>query len=168
MIVLDEFTRPSMRETFSTLMSTSEHVDLAVAHMRLAGIDISPGEIGTLRRMRVVVGRLDADTLMQTETRPLEQLERLRALAKSGLLHVRTIPRFVWRPDFSVFDAAAMVGAHYTELPYPVDGVALTCVLTDPAAVRRCARRFEHMWQLGYDVLPVVLQTLDELIAQRT
>ncbi|HEY0671226.1 MAG TPA: hypothetical protein VGD27_03110 [Longimicrobiales bacterium] len=168
MIVLDEFTRPSMRETFSTLMAASAHVDMAVAHMRLAGIDIQPGEIGSLRRLRLVMGKLDADALLQTESRPLEQLQRLRALVHSGLLQVRTIPRFQWRPDFTVFDRAVLVGAHYNELPYPVDGVALTCVLTDESAIRRCARRFEHMWQLGYDVLPVVTQMLDELTAARS
>jgi hypothetical protein len=37
-------------------------------------------------------------------------------------------------------------------------------VLTDPNAIKRCARRFEQMWELGYDVLPVVVETLDELL----
>ena len=39
MIILDERTNPSMRETFSTLMSASTSVDMAVANLRLAGID---------------------------------------------------------------------------------------------------------------------------------
>jgi hypothetical protein len=112
------------------------------------------------------MNKVDADALLQTQSRPVEQLRRLRAFAGSGLLEVRTVPRFNWRPDFSVFDHAALVGAHYTELPYPVAGIALTCVLADPAAVRRCARRFEQMWEAGYDVLPVVIDTLDELLVQ--
>jgi hypothetical protein len=167
MIVLDEFTQPSMRETFSALMSSSKHVDMAVSHMRLAGIDIQHGEIGQLQRLRVVMGKLDADALLQPASRPVEQLQRLHAWAQSGLLEVRTVPRFLWRPDFSVFDQAALIGAHYTELPYPAEGIALTCVLTDAAAIRRCARRFDQMWQLGYDVLPVVTQTLRDLLADR-
>ncbi len=165
MTVLDEFTRPSMRETMSALMSASRHVDMAVFNMRLAGIDVGESEVGSVRRLRVVVGQLDAEVLMQNESRPVEQLKRLRLLAGSGLLHVRTVPRFRWRPDFSIFDHAALIGAHYTELPYPVDGIALTCVVTDARAVQRCARRFERMWDLGYDVLPVVIETLDELLS---
>jgi len=58
-----------------------------------------------------------------------------------------------------------LIGAHYTELPYPNDGIALTCVVRDEPAIRRSSRRFEEMWQLGYDVLPVVTQTLEELLA---
>src|SRR5688500_13268964 len=115
-----------MRETLSALMSASFHVDMAVASMRLAGIDVGSNEIGRLRRLRVVMGHLDADVLHQTESRSIGQLQRLRMLAGSGLLHVRTVPRFRWQPDFSVYDNAAMVGAHYSELPYPVDGIALT------------------------------------------
>ena len=168
MTVLDEFTTPSMRETFSALMRTSAHVDLAVAHMRLSGLDVRGDETTRLRRLRVVMGKLDAEALLQTQSRPLDQLQRLRALAGSGLLEVRAVPRFLWRPDFSVFDAAALVGAHYSELPYPNDGIALTCVITEPNAIRRCARRFEQMWELGYDVLPVVVETLDVLLETPT
>lgn len=165
MTVLDEFTTPTMRETIGALMGVSTHVDMAVAHMRLAGLDVHARETGRLQRLRVVMGKLDADALLQTESRPLEQLQRLRMLAQSGVLQVRTVPRFDWRPDFSVYDHAALIGAHYSDLPYPADGIALTCVVTDVNAVRRCARRFERMWDLGYDVLPVVLETLDQLIA---
>jgi hypothetical protein len=166
MIVLDERTQPSMRETFSALISTSTHVDMAVANMRLAGIDIRPGEVSALRRLRLVVGKLDADALIQTHARPLDQIRRLHGLACSGVLEVRTVPRFQWTPDFSIFDNAALIGAHYTELPYPIDGIALTCVIAEPAAIRRCARRFEEMWELGYDVLPVLIDTLTELLAE--
>ncbi len=166
MIVLDEHTAPSMRETFSELMSSSTHVDMAVANMRLAGIDVRPGEVSGLRRLRLVMGKLDAAALLQTQTRPVEQLQRLHALVRSGLLEVRTVPRFQWTPDFSVFDKAVLLGAHYTELPYPIEGVALTCVITEESARRRCARRFEEMWDLGYDVLPVVLETLDVLLSE--
>ena len=165
MIVLDERTTPSMRETFSALMSRSSQVDMAVASMRLAGLDVRAGETSALRRLRLVMGRLDADALLQTQSRPLDQLKRLYALTRSGILEVRTVPRFRWTPDFSVFDSAVLIGAHYTELPYPNDGIALTCVVRDEPAIRRSSRRFEEMWQLGYDVLPVVTQTLEELLA---
>ena len=169
MIVMDEFTQPSMRETFSTLMSVSTHVDMAVAHMRIAGMDLRPGEAGKLERLRLVIGKLDADALLQTQTRPVDQLERLRTFAGSGILEVRIVPRFQWTPDFSLFTGAQramMIGAHYSALPYPADGIALTCVINDANAARRCAARYERMWQLGYDVLPVVIEMLDQLLSE--
>ena len=166
MTVIDEFTRPSMRETISALMAASERVDMAVANMRIAGLDLHERELVKLKRLRLVMAKLDADALLQTHSRPIEQLRRLRGFAGSGLLEVRAVPRYSWQPDFSVFDHAALVGAHYSELPYPVAGIALTCVIAEPAALRRCARRFEQMWELGYDVLPVVIDTLDELLSE--
>ena len=169
MIVMDEYTRPSMRETFSTLMSISTHVDMAVAHMRIAGMDLRPGEAGKLQRLRMVIGKLDADALLQTHARPIDQLERLRSFATSGILQVRLVPRFQWTPDFSLFsggERAMMIGAHYSAAPYPSDGIALTCVVNDANAVRRCAARYERMWQLGYDVLPVVIEMLDQLLSE--
>jgi hypothetical protein len=163
--VLDEFTTPTMRETLGVLMSASERVDMACTRMRLAGINLNDSEVTRLRRLRLVMGKLDADALLQSQNRPFEQLQRLRAFAASGILEIRSVPRFRWDPDFSIYDErAALIGAHYTELPYSADGIAFTCVVADPDAVRRCARRFEQMWDLAYDVLPVVIETLDDLL----
>jgi hypothetical protein len=166
MTVIDEFTRPTMRETLGTLMSASQCVDIAMTRMRLSGINLTDGEVGRLRRLRLVMGKLDAAALLQSQSRPIDQLVRLRAFASSGILQIRSAPRFKWDPDFSIYDHhAALIGAHYTDLPYAADGIALTCVLTDPNAIRRCARRFEQMWDAGYDVLPVVIEMLEDLIA---
>ena len=165
MTVLDEFTRPTMRETLGVLMSASQHVDMAFARLRLAGISVIDNEVGRLQRLRIVMGKLDADALLQSQSRPVEQLQHLRAFALSGVLEIRTVPRFRWDPDFSIYDErAALIGAHYTDLPYPADGIALTCVVANQDAVRRCRTRFEQMWDAGYDVLPVVIETLDELL----
>ncbi|HEY0809987.1 MAG TPA: hypothetical protein VGD49_07480, partial [Longimicrobiales bacterium] len=71
MTVIDEFTRPSMRDTFSALMSASQRVDMAVANMRIAGLDLQPGEARELKRLRLVMARLDADALLQTQSRPI-------------------------------------------------------------------------------------------------
>lgn len=165
MTVLDEFTKPSLRDTMGALMTASLSVDMALTRMRLAGINLSDGEVGGLRRLRVVIGNVDADALMQSQSRPVEQIERLRAFGASGILQIRAVPRFRWDPDFSIYDdRAALIGAHYNDLPYPADGIALTCVVTGPDAIRRCQRRFNEMWDLGYDVLPVILETLDALL----
>jgi hypothetical protein len=163
--VLDEFTRPTMRETMGALMATSTTIDMAFTRMRLAGIQLADGELARLRRFRLVIGNLDADALLQSQSRPVAPIERLRAFAQSGLLEIRSVPRFRWDPDFSIYDnRAALIGAHYNDLPYPADGIALTCVVTNPDAIRRCQSRFDRMWELGYDVLPVVIETLDELL----
>lgn len=166
MTVIDEFTTPTVRETLGALMSASQRVDIAMTRMRLSGIDLTAGEVGKLVKLRVVLGKLDADALLQSQSKPIDQLQRLRAFASSGVLEVRSAPRFTWDPDFSVYDdRAAMIGAHYTELPYAADGIALTCIVVNPNAIRRCAARFDAMWELSYDVLPVVIETLDSLLA---
>lgn len=165
MTVIDEFTAPTVRETLGTLMSVSQHVDIAMTRMRLSGINLTDTEVGRLKRLRVVLGKLDADALLQSQSRPVDQLQRLRAFASSGILEVRSAPRFTWDPDFSIYDqSAAMIGAHYTDLPYTASGIALTCVVVHPDAIRRCSRRFDEMWEMSYDVLPVVIETLDSLL----
>jgi hypothetical protein len=165
MTVLDEFTTPSLRETMSVLMSASRRVDMALTRMRLAGINLSDGEVGKMERLRVVIGKLDADALLQSQSRPVAHIERLRAFGASGNLEIRSVPRFHWDPDFSIYDQrAALIGAHYNDLPYPADGIAFTCVVTNANAIRRSQHRFDEMWQRGYDVLPVVIETLDALL----
>ena len=153
-----------MRATLSALMAASRTADMAITNIRLAALDLRPGEVSRLERMRLVIGRVDAAALLQTGNRPIDQLKRLHAFASSGVLEMRTIPRFQWTPDFSIFDHAVLIGAHYGELPYPVAGAALTCVINDAPAIRRCRRRFEEMWPLGYDVLPVFIDTIDALL----
>lgn len=161
MILLDERSQPSMRATLAGLMKASDKVDIAVSHLRLAGLDFSVQEIARLKSLRLVIGRLDADALLGC---PASRLQQLHTVARFGHVEVRAVPRFRWAPDFSVFhDHAALIGAHYTEAPYAEDGIAFTCLIEDAAVIQRCARRFEAMWQLGYDVLPVVLETLDSL-----
>jgi hypothetical protein len=165
MTVLDEFTTPSLRETMGVLMSASTRVDMALTRMRLAGIDLSDGEVSKLERLRVVIGKLDADALLQSQSKPVAHIERLRAFGASGILEIRSVPRFHWDPDFSIYDQrAALIGAHYNDLPYTADGIALTCVINNPDAIRRAQLRFDEMWERGYDVLPVVIETLDALL----
>ena len=164
MTIIDEMTAPDMRETLSRLMAVSRFADMAITNIRIDALDLRPGEVSKLERLRFTVGKVNAAALLQTQCRPVEQLRRLHAFASSGILEMRTVPRYQWTPDFSIFDHAALIGAHFGELPYPVAGAALTCVVTDTHAINRCRRRFEEMWDLGYDVLPVFIDTLDALL----
>jgi hypothetical protein len=170
--LFDEYHDPPLRHTLGRLLTCARTADIALTHLRLAGLDLSPSEAGGLERCRVMLGQLDADVLFDAGASldvARERLRLLTAFAQSGRLQIRTAPHHVWNPDFSVFAglpadrAAALVGAHYFGRPYPRFGIALTCVLTSRAAVRACRERFEQLWADGYDVLPVVVETLQRL-----
>jgi hypothetical protein len=168
--LVDEHNRPSMRDTLGTLLTRATTADIAIAHLRLAGLDLGAAEVGSIQRCRVMLGHLDAAVLLDGS--PRDQLSVLASFALSGRLEMRTAPHHTWNPDFSVFDglpdktAAALLGAHYFGRPYPRFGLAFTAISTQPNAVWICRRRFEELWQAGYDVLPVVTETLSRLIEQ--
>lgn len=170
--LLDEYHDPPLRQTLGRLLACARTADIALTHLRLAGLDLTPSEAGGLERCRVMLGQLDAAVLFDAGASAdvaRERLQLLTAFAQSGRLQMRTAPHHVWNPDFSVFDglpadrAAALVGAHYFGRPYPRFGIAFTCVLTGESAVRACRDRFEQLWADGYDVLPVVIETLQRL-----
>ena len=170
--LVDERHEPPLRETLGRLLASARTADIAITHLRLAGLDLSPSEAGGLERCRVLLGHMDATVLFDAGSGPAathQHLALLHAFAKSGRLEIRTAPHHVWNPDFSVFSGlggngrAALVGAHYFGRPYPRYGLAFTCVLTSDGAVHACARRFAELWAAGYDVLPVVIDTLERL-----
>ncbi|MGQ0560314.1 MAG: hypothetical protein ACT443_00405 [Gemmatimonadota bacterium] len=165
--VIDERQQPSLRQTLGRLLQSACVADFAVAHLRLAGLDLVESEVARLDCCRIMLGQLDAAALFDSPEPGQPRLGMLSDFARSGRLEIRTAPHHVWNPDFSIFGglpgeaSAVLLGAHYFGRPYPLFGLAFTCVLTQPAAIRTCSRRFEELWQAGYDVLPVVLDTLD-------
>jgi hypothetical protein len=167
-LLFDEHHDPPLRQTLGRLLATARSADFAINHMRLAGLDLTEPEASGLEHCRVMVGHLDAAALDSAVAAPA-RIRFLRAFAQSGRLEIRTAPHHVWNPDFSVFrglpdgGSAVLLGAHYFGRPYPVFGLAFTCLMTRPSAVRSCARRFENLWNAGYDVLPVVIDTLNTL-----
>lgn len=168
-VVVDEHHDPPLRQTIGALLSSAETADFAIAHLRLAGLDLSPSEAGTLKRCRVMLGHLDAAVLFDDAGASSQRLQLLSAFAASGRLEMRTAPHHVWNPDFSIFsglpgrESVALLGAHYFGRPYPRFGLAFTCVMAQRAAVRSCRTRFDQLWDAGYDVLPVVIETLSRL-----
>lgn len=172
--LLDERSQPSLRQIIGRLLASAQMADIAIAHLRLAGLDLTPLEIAGLQRCRVMLGHLDASSLLDTARLSNEGHERpevLRSFARSGRLEIRTAPHHVWTPDFSVFEGlpgnqcVALVGAHYFDRPYPRFGLAFTSVLTTGAAVHACRTRFDELWDAGYDVLTVVVDTLERFAA---
>jgi len=168
-VLFDEHADPPLRQTLGRLIATARSADFAIAHLRLAGLDLTESEAHSLEHCRVMLGHLDAAALLDSGLAPPSHLALLRAFARSGRLEMRTAPHHVWNPDFSIFrglpdqQAAVLLGAHYFGRPYPMFGLAFTCFMTQQAAVRACTRRFESLWNAGYDILPIVLETLDAL-----
>lgn len=163
MTLLDERSTPSLREVIGELLRKSRNADIAVSHFRLVGLDLLREELDRVESCRIILRQLNAANLHE-----VEQAKVLAAFARSGRLAVRTAPHHVWTPDVSIFRtcddrSVALLGAHYFGRPYPLFGLALTCVIDDPVQVRTCALRFEELWVAGYDVLPVILEALDRV-----
>lgn len=167
-MLLDERSEPSVRQVLGRLLAGSARADLAVAHVRLEGLDLSGGELTRLQLCRVLVGRLDAGTL--AEVNPggnAAKTARLRALLEfleSGRVEVRAAGAAAWSPDFSILAsgerAVLLVGGHYFARPEPAGGAVLTCVTDHAQAAARARARFEELWQRGYDVLDVVREAV--------
>ncbi len=163
--LIDEHAQPGMRLRLGALLASSRAASIAIAQLRIAGLDLASGEVGTLEQCRIMLGRLDAAALHDSANR---DTALLKAFARSGRLQIRTAPQHVWNPDFSVFRArdgtpTTLVGAHYFGRPYPLFGLALTCIFADPVVAAENERRFEQLWTAGYDVLPVIIDTLDRI-----
>lgn len=181
-LLLDGRRQPRLRSVIGRLLARATAADFAISRVRLAAIDLTPDELDSVQRCRVLLGRLDIDAL----TAPLDHrdtvrdrtsnLTSLRAFVASGRVAIRTAGSTLWLPDFSVLSgpserdgvpggAVCLVGAHYFARPYPTRGPALTCMLSDAESVARAGERFGELWELGYDVLPVITETLDALLA---
>jgi hypothetical protein len=176
-LLLDDRVDPPLRVRIGELLASTTTADFAISRMRLDGLDLGGGELGRIQRCRVLLGRLDARTLEvlmggnQSGTARPHHLRGLRDLLISGRVEVRAAGVVAWNPDFSIFgglhgspaSAVALVGAHYFMRPFPIDGVALTMMITAPAPIRHLQRRFDELWEEGYDVGEVVRTTLEHL-----
>lgn len=164
---------PSLRDIVGELLRTSRQADFALARIRLAAVDLLPQEMTGIERCRVLIGRLDAATLLDAaidarrDAAGRRRIAVLRELAMSGSLEARAAGIDGWSPDFSVFrgsagPVASLVGAHWFHTP-PA-GTAITAVLhaRDAAAdIVALAAAFERLWHSGHDVLDVVREALD-------
>jgi len=195
-VLLDEHADPPLRESYGRLLATAEEADFAVGRVRLAGIDMTGGELAGVRRCRLLLGRLDVDTLMDANSEARldadrrARLERLRTFVGSGRIQIRSAGMQQWSPDFSVFrglrhppgesresgdsddsgrsarGAAVVLGPHHFARTSP-DGTAITAILPGEAAAALATRRFEAMFERAYDVTGVVLELLGEMLAGR-
>jgi hypothetical protein len=166
----------AVRDLVGALFAEASRADFAVARIRLAALDLSESEL-QLVRVRVLLGRLDVDSLQHgpavAGADAARRLSVLHRFVASGRLHVRVSCLEEWSPDFSVFRLprrrsgarqVTLVGCHYFAPPLPVTGPAFTCVLEDEAAAALAMRRFDTLWRRGYDVLPIIRQSLEQLM----
>jgi hypothetical protein len=173
--LLDERSTPALRRVFGRFLASSRSADLAIRRVRIAGIDLSPAELGPLSSCRVLVSRLDAGALhdLPASRDAATVLHGLLRFVESGRLQVRAAPTVAWNPDFSLFHPAvasdppiAVVGSHYFHEPDQTGGPALTTILTTPRAVALTERRFVEIWDSGYDVLPAVRSAIGALLSE--
>ncbi len=170
-LLLDERRAPSLRDFLGPVLAGAAAADFAITRVRLAAVDLEPDELAGLVRCRLLLGRVDAQTLAGTERdaairrEHARRLHGLRALLAAGAIEVRAAGTAAWSPDFSVVHGGAraapeprlaLLGAHYFARPFPVGGPALTCVLRDAGVARSFADRFEELWRRGYDIAAVI------------
>ena len=166
--LIDEATVPSVRQVLGDLLAQSLMADFAVAKVRLAGLDLQAAELGSLHSCRLLLGRLDAETLADVPGGPtVHHIPALRRFLDSGRVEIRAAGAGVWSPDFSILQTAEgarlLVGGHYFGRPEPAGGTVFTCILRSPAAIGRARHRFMQLWNAGYDVLPIIRSALDDV-----
>lgn len=164
--LIDDTSRPTLRERIGGVLSTCTCADIAVAHIRLAALDLAEHEIRNVRRCRILIGRLDARALTDFGHADPGMDERLRTLLsflESSRVEVRSAGLGAWSPDFSIYrglpdgGSACLVGAHYFREPPSLTGPSFTAFMLDARAVAVAHARFETLWRRSHDVLePVV------------
>lgn len=169
-VLLDERRRPDFRDVFGALVQRSTEVRTAVTRVRLSTVDLSSGEVGAIRSMRVLVSEVSALSL-DAEAASLVRMPRrapnlrlLMGMLESERLEVRSAPLGGWSPDFSVFvgprgPAYLLMGFHAFERPFPHRGPALASVHGADAA-RLAAGRHEELWTQAHDIGPALWSIL--------
>jgi hypothetical protein len=176
-VLLDELRAPPLRLVIGSLLRAAARADLAVAHVRLAAIDLAADEMSSLVHCRMLLGRLDAQELARLDTpaqRARRHLETLHRFLTSGRVEIRSAGIGAWSPDFSIYTglgdgdagprAACIVGAHYFHQPLVDGGPSFTCVLTEAAAVRLAQARFARLWDGAHDVHPAVVGAIEHIL----
>ena len=175
-VLLDEQSGTSVRTVIGMLLARAREADFAIARVRLGAVDLDATELATVRRCRVLLGRLDVQSLAAAPDSHADSMDTLLQFLRSGRIEVRSAAGLSWHNDFSVFRGlpadsilprgqACLIGAHSFWSPQATEGPSFTCVLGSPGATARAARRFEQLWIHAYDVLPVLVQTVRLAIA---
>lgn len=166
--LIDERSQRPLRAIIGNLLVSSERADIALARVRLAALDLTEEEARGPDSCRVLLGQLDASTLLDAvgdHAGPTPELARLADWLASGRLEVRSAGIGAWTPDFSVFrdhdhTATCLVGAHYFGSPQLTVGPSVTAVTQDEPAALLLEGRFQELWDGAHDVAPAIQEVL--------
>lgn len=165
--LLDERSSPPLRAVIGRFMVRADTVDFAVSRIRLANLDLSAEEVTGPRRCRVLLGQLDASTLLDAEGAHQDAIARLDEWTRSGRLEVRSAGIAAWTPDFSLYGtqprATCLLGAHYFGSPQLTVGPSFTVITEDRDAVDVLRARFDRLWEHSHDVLPAIVAVLERV-----
>src|SRR5690606_25721299 len=139
-VLLDEECGTTVRQVIGMLLARAEEADFAIARVRLGAIDLAHAELCNVRRCRVLLGRLDVQSLAAAPDSHTTAMAALLDFLRSGRIEVRSAGASTWHSDFSVFRGlpadrvlpegrACLIGAHSFWSPQPSEGPAFTCVL---------------------------------------
>jgi len=164
--LIEDGHRPDFRDVFGHLAGRSTAIDTAVTRIRLSTLNLTPTEIGAVRRFRVLLAEvnslsIDAEArVLHTLPSRAPNLRFMAELLEHGTLQIRAAPLAGWSPDFTVFSgtegaSAVLCGFHWFERPYPHRGPALGSLhFGDGAALAR--RRFDGLWTRAHDIGPAL------------
>jgi len=167
--VRDEHSTRPLRAVIGELLQRSSTADLALGRVRLAALDLTAAEVRGPNRCRVLLGQLDAATLVEaTLTDASSRRDAMLRLAhwlEGGRLEVRSAGIGLWTPDFSIFRDAGgtttcLLGAHYFGSPQLTVGPSFTAVLRAVPDGALLQRRFDEAWARGHDVAPAILDVI--------
>ena len=106
MIFFDGRGAPALRGYLGRELAGASAAAFAIRRIRLARLDLLPEELRSVQRCRVLLGRLDADTLADAGASPTSaRTATLLDMAASGRLEVRSAGLLAWEPDFSLIGA---------------------------------------------------------------
>ena len=166
MIFFDGRGAPALRGYLGRELAGASAAAFAIRRIRLARLDLLPEELRSVQRCRVLLGRLDADTLADAGASPTSaRTATLLDMAASGRLEVRSAGLLAWEPDFSLIGAGTaddvlIFGCHQFVPQQPVEGLAMACAIREPAVVRAAAVRFDELWERAHDALEAVADAL--------
>ena len=166
MILFDGRGTPTLRSYLGRALVGGSRASFAIRRIRLARLDLLPEELRGISNCRVLLGRLDAETLADPGASPTSgRTAALLDMAASGRLEVRSAGLLTWDPDFSLVGHGSdsdllLFGCHQFVPQQPVEGLAMACAIRDPAIVRAAAVRFEELWERGHDALEAVTDAL--------
>jgi hypothetical protein len=171
--LLDERAAHGFRDRFGRLAALASEVDVAATRVRLSLVDLSLSEVGSVRRLRVLLAEVNAVRLAAEAESVLADPGRARnlrlliRLLSEGRILVRSAPLGGWAPDFSVFRAegapfSALIGVHSFLRPTPLPG-PLFVSEHGRAGASAAASRFEELWSRSHDVSDPIRELLSRL-----